>query len=58
VPILKSYSKSQIRKMFLIFRDMEIGVSGIGIPGRDINKMLDNYDIRVFGTMWQIICKK
>jgi ubiquinone/menaquinone biosynthesis C-methylase UbiE len=58
VPILKSYTKSQTRKMCSIFRDMEIGVSGIGIPGRDINKVLDNYDMRVLGTMWQILCKK
>jgi len=58
VPILRSYTKSQIREMFSIFQDMEIGVSGIGIPGADINRMLDNYGNRFLGTMWQIICKK
>jgi ubiquinone/menaquinone biosynthesis C-methylase UbiE len=58
VPIIRSYTKSQIRKMFSIFQDLEIGVSGIGIPGTDINKMLENYSNRFLGTMWQIICKK
>ena len=58
VPIFKSYTKGQIREMFSIFQDLEIGVSGIGIPGTDINKMLDNYGNRFLGTMWQIICKK
>jgi hypothetical protein len=58
VPILRSYTKSQIRKKFSIFQDIEVGVSGIGIPGADINRMLDNYGNRFFGTMWQIICKK
>jgi ubiquinone/menaquinone biosynthesis C-methylase UbiE len=58
VPIFKSYTKGQIREMFSIFQDMEIGVSGIGIPGADINRMLDNYGNRFLGTMWQIICVK
>jgi ubiquinone/menaquinone biosynthesis C-methylase UbiE len=58
VPILRSYTKSQIREMFSMFQDVEIGVSGIGIPGTDINRMLDNYGNRFLGTMWQIICKK
>jgi len=57
-PILRSYTKSQIREMFSKFHDLEIGVSGIGIPGADINKMLDNQGSRFWGTMWQIICKK
>ena len=58
VPILRSYTKGQIREMFLRFQDMEIGVSGIGIPGADINRMLDNYGRRFLGTLWQITCKK
>ena len=58
VPIFKSYTKGQIREMFSIFQDMEIGVSGIGIPGADINRMLDNYGNRFLGTMWQIIYVK
>jgi ubiquinone/menaquinone biosynthesis C-methylase UbiE len=58
VPILKSYTKGQIREMFSRFQNVEIGISGIGIPGTDINRMLDNYGKQFFGTMWQIICKK
>lgn len=58
VPILRSYSKSQIRKMFPMFAEVEISRAGTGIPGTEINEAFDDYTNRFFGTLWQIVCKK
>jgi ubiquinone/menaquinone biosynthesis C-methylase UbiE len=57
-PILRSYTQSRITEMFSIFSEVEIGFSGTGIPGTNINRVFDDYTGRFFGTMWQIVCKK
>lgn len=58
VPIFKSYTKNQIREMFAKFSEVEIGVSGLGIPGTNLNSVLDHYCSRLMGTLWQVRCKK
>ena len=58
VPVFKSYTKGQIKKLFLYYSEIEIDLSGIGIPGTDSNQAIDTSCKHALGTMWKITCKK
>ena len=58
VPILRSYTKQGLDRLFSGFKNIEIYKSGMGLPIAGVNKKMDAFLNGIFGTMWIVKCKK
>ncbi|QPJ65307.1 MAG: class I SAM-dependent methyltransferase [Candidatus Nitrohelix vancouverensis] len=59
VPILKSYTRAEIKHMFSNFESVQIEAKGAGIPGADkVNQLFDRLPFNPFGYFWYIVAKK
>jgi len=52
VPILRSYTKSQMQALFSDFSSLQLSCHGVGLPPLGINQLLEAPAARLLGYLW------